>query len=68
MSQNVNKMRFQSQKKKQALKRIENGEKLFTVAAPYSVLCNNVSDCHRNKTELQKFSLKVFHMQAIKNQ
>ncbi len=39
----------------QAIKRVENGEKLSTVAASYGVSSNTVSDWHRNKTKLQKF-------------
>ncbi len=45
MSQNINEL----------IKRVENEEKLFIVAAPYGVLSNTVSDWHQNKRKLQKF-------------
>ncbi len=59
MSQNVNESLFRWLKKKiQAIKRVENGGKLFTIAASYCASSYIVGDWHRNKTELRKFITK----------
>ncbi len=51
-------VRLRWKKKIQGIKRVENGEKLFTVAL-YGVSSNTVSDWLRIKTKPQKFSPKV---------
>ncbi len=55
------------EKKKSNIKRVENREKLFTIAASYGVSSNTVSDGHWNEIKLQKIgkisvSSKVCHM------
>ncbi len=45
-SQNLNELWFRLRKKIQAIKRVENREKLFAVATSYGVSSNTVGDWH----------------------